>query len=81
VVIEQILSAASDELLRFEQDHDEWVLVLSGGATLEIDGEPVQFRPGDWAMLPAGIPHSVVHTDAGTTWLAVHVPSGGRASR
>lgn len=56
----------------FRQGSDEWVVLLDGGAQLEVDGERVVLRPGDWVLLPAGTPHRLVHTDAGTRWLAVH---------
>jgi quercetin dioxygenase-like cupin family protein len=29
---------------------------------------------GDWLLLPAGVPHRLVHTDAGTSWLTVTGP-------
>lgn len=72
VRIEQILSAAAVEPQLYDQDHDEWVVVLDGSATLDVDGEVVELGPGDWLVLPAHVPHRVVRTDAGTTWLAVH---------
>ena len=55
------------------QDHDEWVVVLAGAASLEIDGRQHALGAGDWVLLPAGVPHRVLATTAGTSWLAVHV--------
>lgn len=72
-VVEQILSGASTEVVRYLQAHDEWVVVLEGGARLELDGEVVELGPGDWVLLPGGVPHAVLGTQAGTSWLAVHV--------
>jgi quercetin dioxygenase-like cupin family protein len=74
VRVEQILSPASTMPARYEQAHDEWVAVLAGSATLDVAGETVQLEPGDWVLLPAGVPHTVVTTAAGTSWLAVHAP-------
>jgi uncharacterized protein YjlB len=48
------------------------VLVVDGGAKLVADGTELQVRAGDWLLLPAGCPHSVVETLPGTSWLAVH---------
>lgn len=48
-------------------------MVLEGAAVVEVDGERLDLAAGDWVFLPAGVPHSVVHTEAGTNWLAVHV--------
>lgn len=74
VIVEQILSAASTEPASFLQPHDEWVLVMSGAATLDVGGERHELGPGDWVLIPGGVPHTVERTAAGTTWLAVHLP-------
>jgi len=71
-VVEQILSSASPEPMAYLQDHDEWVVVLEGAATLEVAGERVDLAAGDWLLIPASTPHHVVATVAGTNWLAVH---------
>jgi cupin 2 domain-containing protein len=49
------------------------VVLLDGAAVLEVDGERLDLSPGEWVFLPAGVPHSVVHTEAATSWLAVHL--------
>ena len=59
----------------YDQDHDEWVLLLSGAAGLWIDGEGERsLRPGDHVLLPARRLHRVAWTarDEPTIWLAVH---------
>lgn len=73
LVVEQILSGANHERADFEQDDDEWVVVLAGGAVLEVGGERLDLAPGDWVFLPSGVADSVIRTDAGTSWLAVHL--------
>lgn len=73
VVVEQILSASSSTPSHYRQQHDEWVVVLSGGATLDVDGERCTLVSGEWILLPAGVRHSVLRTEARTSWLAVHV--------
>lgn len=73
VVIEHIVSPASDTAVDYDQAQDEWVLVLSGRATLDIDGEHCELTAGDWVLLPSRVPHTLARTDAGTRWLAVHV--------
>ena len=72
VTIEQILSGPLSEPVSFEQAHDEWVVVLEGAARLIVDGTEVDLGAGDWLLLPAGCPHTVVETRPGTSWLAVH---------
>ncbi|MBK5265718.1 MAG: cupin domain-containing protein [Alphaproteobacteria bacterium] len=75
--IEHIVSTgqATPEHAPYDQDHDEWVLLLTGVAGLWIDGEGEQMlRPGDHVMIPAHCQHRVTWTtaDQATTWLAVH---------
>lgn len=72
-MVEQILSGPDVEAQDYLQEHDEWVVILSGAAVLEIDGEPVSLASGDWAFLPAGVPHRLVETEPGTNWLAVNL--------
>ena len=73
LVVEQILSAAADQPADHRQDADEWVVVLAGGAVLEVDGERLEMGPGDWVFLPGGTPHRVLRTAEGTSWLALHL--------
>ena len=73
LVVEQILSAASSEPAAYLQEQDEWVVVLAGGASMTVGGEPVELGPGDWVLLPAGVQHTVERTEQGTSWLAVHL--------
>jgi cupin 2 domain-containing protein len=60
-----------------DQEWDEWVLLVSGGSVLKIDGtmEPLELRPGDHVMIPAGCRHRVEWTDPNqkSIWLAVHI--------
>lgn len=76
--IERILSwgHASPPGFWYDQDWDEWVLILHGRAVLAIEGFPDarQLQPGDHCMIPAGTRHRVESTDAGgpTVWLAIH---------
>jgi cupin 2 domain-containing protein len=70
-VVEQILSGRLAAPQDYEQDHDEWVVILDGGAVLEVDGVAHELGVGDWWLLPAGVPHRLVRTEPGTSWLAV----------
>ena len=73
VTIEHIVSGAGVEPVEYEQDHDEWVLVLEGSATLDVAGSVVHVRTGDWLFLPAHVTHTVASAEPGTRWLGVHV--------
>lgn len=73
---ERILSEgqASPAGYWYDQEWDEWVLLLSGGAVLEFDAPQAveTLSPGDWLLIPARRRHRVAKTEHGTLWLAVH---------
>lgn len=73
VQIERIVSSASPEPVRYVQEQDEWVLLVRGAATLDVDGRTVELRPGDHVFLPARTPHTVLSTTEGALWVAVHI--------
>jgi cupin 2 domain-containing protein len=60
----------------YDQDWDEWVLLLAGRAGLLLENHPgtVELLPGDHLFIPAHQRHRVEWTDpAGKTiWLALH---------
>lgn len=60
----------------FDQDRDEWVVLLTGSATIRFETEDVQVAlwPGDYLRIPAHCRHRVERTDADqpTIWLALH---------
>ncbi len=72
VVVEQILSGQVVSPLDYLQEQDEWVVVLSGAAVLEVGGQPVALGAGEWVLLPANVPHRLVSVEPGTNWLGVH---------
>ena len=60
----------------YDQEQDEWVMLLSGAARLTIEGEPdAELAPGDALLLPAHCRHRVAWTDPAkaTVWLALHL--------
>ncbi len=61
----------------YDQETDEWVLVVEGAARLRIEGEETdrELNEGDWILLPARCRHRVTWTRAAppTIWLAIHV--------
>jgi cupin 2 domain-containing protein len=60
----------------YDQDEDEWVILLSGSAGLLFEGdkEICVMSPGDYVHIPAHTRHRVEWTDANqkTVWLALH---------
>jgi cupin 2 domain-containing protein len=65
----------------YEQDWEEWVLLLAGEAVLGFEDAPagrywqVNLHVGDFVLIPKGRRHRVESTDptAATIWLAVHI--------
>ncbi len=76
--IERIVSSGqkSSEGFWYNQENDEWVILLSGSASLkfENDDELCVLYPGDYVFIPAHCRHRVEQTDkhSKTVWLAVH---------
>ena len=76
--IERIVSTgqATPEGQWYDQETDEWVLVVAGAARLRIEDEVTdrELGEGDWIFLPAHCRHRVTWTRAEppTVWLAVH---------
>lgn len=63
----------------YDQDETEYVVVLVGGAKLELEGgEARTLEPGDWIEIPPHVRHRVASTrpDQDTVWLAVFYPPG-----
>jgi cupin 2 domain-containing protein len=60
----------------YDQDTNEWVILLSGSASLLFEGqtEELVLHPGDYVHIPAHQRHQVKWTDKNrkTVWLAVH---------
>ena len=50
------------------------MVVVAGGAELEVAGTPVALTPGDWLLLRAGTPHRLTGTRPGTSWITVTAP-------
>ena len=76
VKIERILSHghSSPEHGWYDQDENEWVIVLKGSGTLVFeDGSSATLQPGDYINIPAHKRHKVSWTDPDniTVWLAV----------
>jgi cupin 2 domain-containing protein len=79
--IERIVSQGQSSPAGFwyQQDWDEWVLLLSGNAVLRFDGQepPQPLQTGDCLLIPARMRHRIEFTDSEqpTIWLAVHFPA------
>lgn len=78
--IEHIVSTgqASPPGFWYDQDEDEFVLLLAGATALRFadEAEARTLHPGDWLHIPAHARHRVewTSTTEATIWLAVFLP-------
>ncbi|MBK8637564.1 MAG: cupin domain-containing protein [Chromatiaceae bacterium] len=72
--VERISSSASPDPGLYDQEQDEWVMLVEGRAVLEVAGRRVPLSPGDHLVIPAHTPHRVLetHPEPRCLWLAVH---------
>ena len=73
--IERIVSRGhkSPDDFWYDQDENEWVLLVSGAAKLQFEDEAIDMQPGSFVNIPAHKRHRVAWTDPAQTtiWLAV----------
>ncbi len=75
--IERIISSGqtTPEGTWYDQDQDEWVILLQGKATLLYsDNSSIELKPGDYLLIKAHEKHRVIFTsgDPPCIWLAIH---------
>jgi cupin 2 domain-containing protein len=60
----------------YDQNENEWLIVLEGNAAIQFDGdpEPVELKAGSFLYIPAHAKHRVARTSQTqqTVWLAIH---------
>lgn len=73
--IERILSSGQPDPSLYDQPQDEWVALLQGQACLEVEGEIIELRAGDYLFIPAHRRHRVLQTSSAPPclWLAIHL--------
>lgn len=55
----------------YDQDQDEWVILLGGKAYLEINGCTFPLKKGDYCFIPKHTLHRVLSTSKNALWLGV----------
>ncbi|MDP2849463.1 MAG: cupin domain-containing protein [Sulfuricurvum sp.] len=55
----------------YNQDHDEWVLLLSGEARLEIENNSFNLKAGDYCFISRNTLHRVLSTSKGALWIGI----------
>jgi cupin 2 domain-containing protein len=75
VKIQRIVSTGQVSESWYDQDFNEWVMVLKGAAVICFEDEqPIQLQEGSYINIPAHKIHCVSWTSlqSETVWLAVH---------
>ena len=76
ILIERIISTGQTTPAGewYDQDQDEWVILLQGYATLSyVDGHQIRLIAGDYLLIPAHQKHRVEYTspEPPCIWLAI----------
>lgn len=75
VKIERIISKGHKSALGFwyEQNENEWVVVLQGESELEFESEKIYLKKGDHLLIQKGVKHRVSYTsdEPCCIWLAI----------
>lgn len=72
--IERIVSCgqASPSDFWYDQEQDEWVLLVRGSAVLQFqDRESVYLEAGSYCFVPAHLKHRVSEVSMDAVWLAI----------
>ncbi|MCX6051729.1 MAG: cupin [Campylobacterales bacterium] len=73
VKIEKILSNELIDGQWYEQNDDEWVILLQGNASLEFEDYTKELACGNYVFIPKQTKHRVLKTSKNAIWLAVHI--------
>ena len=75
VKLEHIYSHSFKDGEWYDQDGDEWVILLEGEAVLEFKESKQNLSEGDYLYIKAHRLHRVVSTSADAHWIVLHVKS------
>jgi cupin 2 domain-containing protein len=73
VEITHIVSSSKLPDTLYDQDKDEFVIVLEGEAVLEIRGEKICLKRGEYVFIAAHVKHRILSCQDGTHWIAVYI--------
>ncbi|MGB5966215.1 MAG: cupin domain-containing protein [Sulfurimonadaceae bacterium] len=73
VTINGIVSNRLSDGSWYDQDEDEWLILVAGAALLLLDDEEKRLKAGDTLFIPAHQLHRVLSTSENALWLTVHI--------
>jgi len=73
IKINRIVSSSNIKPVEYNQEEDEWLVLLEGEATLLFDEKEKILTKGETLFIPAKVPHTVTKISHGTVWLTMHI--------
>ncbi|MDR1007928.1 MAG: cupin domain-containing protein [Campylobacteraceae bacterium] len=73
IEITHIISSSKLQDIEYNQDKDEFVIVLEGETVLEVEGEEVCLKRGEYLFIKAFTKHRILKCKNGTHWFAVYM--------
>ena len=61
----------------YDQDRDEWVVLIAGTATLQYEASSQELVAGDALLIPAHLKHRVAEVSHDAVWIALHFDREG----
>ena len=73
IKVVRIVSSDNIDDKEYCQVEDEWVVILEGSATIEMNDKKISLKKGDYIFIPSETKHKILSTKKGTLWLALHI--------
>jgi len=73
VTINRIVSNSLENGEWYDQNDDEWLILLEGRAVIEFEQSEKQLLEGETFFIAAHQRHRVKHTSEKALWLTVHI--------
>ncbi len=73
VTINRIVSNRIENGQWYDQEEDEWLILIKGAALLMIDNEEKRLKAGDTLFIAAHELHRVLSTSENALWITVHI--------
>jgi cupin 2 domain-containing protein len=79
IEITHILSSSNLDDHLYNQNKDEFVILLEGGALLEMDGKEVDLKKGEYIFIKAHTKHKILRCENGSHWLAIYIKNSDKS--
>ena len=73
VTINRVVSNRLENGSWYDQEEDEWLVLIEGAAILLVDDEEKTLKAGDTLFIPAHELHRVISTSDNALWLTIHI--------